>query len=432
MEWIVIGVTAALGLYMAWNIGANDFANSMADAVGSRAITFRRAVFLGVLCEFGGSILVGSHVTDTVRKGIVSPSDFQGEPQILVLGMICALLASALWLHMATWLSMPVSTTHSIVGAVAGFGVVAAGWHSVEWGTMGQIVLSWFISPLVGGVLAYLIFRLILRFVLGTEQPARAAIRAAPVIVLAVGLVVTFSIFLKGGLDRILAERAAWLGRSGGLIVSLALSVLGALIAWYFIARYLRASARDGLVHQLGVVERVFAPLVVITSCSVAFAHGANDVANAVGPLAAVADVMQSGTIKMKVAVPIWVLSLGGVGIVLGLVMYGIRVLRTVGTKITELTPSRGVAADIAAATTVLVCSRLKLPVSTTHTLVGAIIGIGLARGLAGVNRRVIRDIFGCWLITVPAAAIITIVLFLLGRAAHLDAAIKAAMGTAG
>ena len=431
MEWLLLGVTAVLGLYMAWTIGANDFANSFADAVGSRAITFRRAVIIGICCEFAGSVLVGAHVTDTVRKGIVDPMAFAEIPEVLALGMVCALVASALWLHVATWLGMPVSTTHSIVGAVAGFGIIGAGWTSVEWGKMGEIVASWFISPVAGAVLAYAIFKLLSRFILGRSNPAVAAVRGAPVIVFAVVVVVGLSVFLQGCLERLFAKEAAWLEGWGGVVLVLGLGAALAAVSWVFISRFLQASVGLPLAEQLGMIERVFAPLVVITSSAVAFAHGANDVANAVGPLAAVSDIVLTGTVKMKVTVPLWILALGGVGIVLGLATYGARVLRTIGTKITELTPSRGVAADLAATATVLVCCRLKLPVSTTHTLVGAIIGVGLARGLSGVDRRVTRHIFGSWLVTVPAAAILAIGLFLGARVIHLDRAIGTVIGSA-
>lgn len=400
---------------MAWCIGANDVANSMADAVGSRAISIKGAVIAAGICEFAGAVLVGSHVTDTVRKGIISPEQFAPTPEVLALGMACALLAAAVWLHLATWMSMPVSTTHSIVGAVAGFGIVAVGWCAVEWGKMGQIAASWFISPVAGGVLAFVFFKLIHWLILGREKPAAAATRATPAIVFFVVLVVTLATLYKG-LRHLIAERASWLTGDVAVAIAVAFGLLAAIVAKVLIARRLRSYTNSPLAEQLERVERVFAPLVVITSCCVAFAHGSNDVANAVGPLAAVVDIVRTGTVKMQVHVPVWLLGVGGIGIVIGLATYGYRVMRTVGYKITQITPSRGVAADIAAATTVLVCSRLKLPVSTTHTLVGAILGIGLARGLGAVDGRVTRRIFGSWFVTVPAAAAMSAVFFIIGR----------------
>lgn len=411
---------------MAWTIGANDFANSMGDAVGSGAITIRQAVILGAICELAGSILVGAHVTDTVRKGIVSPEHLQAAPELLALGMLCALLASAVWLHIATWWGMPVSTTHSIVGAVAGFGVVAAGWSSVEWGKMGEIVTSWVISPIAGGVIAFWLFRLTSRFILGRDRPLVAAVRYAPVAVFVMVVVVTSSILFRG-LEHILKRYEIVITDPAACLISGGLGLACAFVSRLLISRYLRGNEHKPLAEQLHLVERVFAPMVVLTSCSVAFAHGANDVANAIGPVAAVMDIIRTGTVQMKVFVPLWILLLGGCGIVLGLAMYGYKVLHTIGTSITQLTPSRGVAADLATVTTVLVCTRMKLPVSTTHTIVGAIIGIGFARGLGAINGKVTRDILKSWFITVPASALMTVVFFVAGRWLHFDAVIRQA-----
>jgi len=424
-----IVLTVLLGFYMAWTIGANDVANSMADAVGSNSCTIRQAVIAAGICEFAGAVLVGAHVTDTVRKGIVDPNALisishltpnQGAA-LFALGMMSALLAAAVWLHIATLLGMPVSTTHSIVGAVAGFGIVAAGWGAVHWNKMGEIVASWFISPLFGGIFSFILFKLISRFILGNERPTRAAAKFAPVLVFFTFFVVVAATVFKGLKNIIAANKITWLTGPVALTIAAFIGILVALLSKIYLSRRLKKYFRVQLSEQLKQVERVFAPLVFTTSCTVAFAHGANDVANAVGPLAAVVEIFKNGSIQMKVAVPTWVLMLGGGGIVTGLAMYGYRVMRTVGTKITDITPSRGLAADIAAMTTVLICSRLKLPVSTTHTLVGAIIGVAFARGLGAVNKKVAGNIFGSWLITVPLAALLSIVFFLLGRHFLMD-----------
>jgi len=427
----MVGLAVVLGVYMAWGIGANDAANSMADAVGAGAISIRRALILAAVCEFAGAVLVGSHVTDTVRKGIVDPSAFSTEPGVLLVGMVCALLAAAVWLHVASWMSMPVSTTHSIVGAVAGFGVVAAGWGCVDWLKMVKIVASWFISPVAGGVLAFILFKLITWSVLGRENPVRAGRKAAPFIVFVVAFTVITATIYKGGLIRLGGGWAVWGSGYRSFVLALVMSALFAVISLPFISLRLRGCEDLPLARQLASVERLCAPLVVITSCSVAFAHGANDVANAVGPLAAVADIVRSGTVRMRVFVPTWVLAVGGVGIVLGLGTYGYRVILTVGKNITQLTPSRGVAADIATASVVLVFSRLKLPISTTHTLVGAVLGVGLARGLGAINRRVTRNIFGSWIITVPATAALAAIFFLIAKVSLLRA-VSAAIGAGG
>ncbi len=431
MDIIILAIMALLGLYMAWNIGANDVANSMADAVGSGALSVKQAVIAAGICEFAGAVLVGSHVTDTIRKGIVDPSALasmpgmlEGEPAaLLVIGMSAALLSAAIWLNFATWTGMPVSTTHSIVGAVAGFGIVAAGIGSVNWGKMGQIVASWFISPFAGGLMAFILFKIISNTILGQEKPAKAAIRVTPYIVFFLAMVVTLATIYKGfkhvlkGLD--------WVTDTHTLLLAIAISVLSTIASKIHVQKKLGGKESLPLTQQLELVEEVYVPLVIISSCAVAFAHGANDVANSVGPLAAVANILKTGTVEMKVPVPFWILMLGGAGIVLGLATYGHRVMATVGTKITEITPTRGVAADIAATATVLVCTRMKLPVSTTHTLVGAIMGIGLARGLTGIDSRIAKKIFKSWIITVPAAAIVCIVLFLLGRTFMLDFVIQ-------
>ena len=422
MDIFVIGTAALLGLYMAWNIGANDVANSMADAVGSKALTVGQAVVLAGICEFAGAVLVGAPVTDTVRKGIVDPNSFLALPGItheqaaalFVIGMTSALLSAAIWLNISSHMGLPVSTTHSIVGAVAGFGIVAAGWDSVHWGKMATIVASWFVSPVAGGFMAYILFKFINRSILGRDRPARAAIRYAPYLVAAVTATVVLATIYKG-LKHVIGN-IKWLTPEISILITIILSIISGILARIILRRRLTGKEKLPVGEQLELVEQVFVPIVIITSCSVAFAHGANDVANAIGPLAAVVRVIQTGTVVQKVGVPFWVLALGGFGIVVGLATFGYRVMKTVGTDITEITPSRGVAADLAATATVLICTRLKLPISTTHTLVGAILGIGFARGLGGINKAVTNRIFGAWFVTVPAAAILCIFLFLLGK----------------
>jgi len=426
MLFTVLVVAAVLGLYMAWNIGANDVANSMADAVGSKALSIRNAVILAGICEFAGAVLVGSHVTDTVRKGIVDPgylSSIAATPAdaavIMVIGMTSALLAAAIWLNLSSYFGMPVSTTHSIVGAVAGFGIVAAGWDAVNWGKMANIVASWFISPLAGGILAFVLFVFISRFILGRDRPVRAAVVLVPFIVFLAAAVVTLATIYKG--LKNVTGNLPWLTDGVSFAIAMVLSLVAAVASRYWVRNRLAGKHTLSIGEQLDEVEKVFTPLVIITSCSVAFAHGANDVANSVGPLAAVVEVIRTGTVQMKVGVPMWILFLGGSGIVIGLATYGYRVMRTVGSDITEITPSRGVAADIAATATVLVCTRMKLPVSTTHTLVGAIIGIGMARGLSGINRQITKKIFNSWMLTVPVAAVISMLFYVAGRVLVYD-----------
>lgn len=408
---LLVVLAVVFGFYMAWNIGANDAANSMADAVGSRAISLFWAIILGSICEFSGAVLVGARVTDTIRKGIIDTSFFQADPQALALGMLCALLAAALWLHISTWYGMPVSTTHSIVGAVAGAGIALAGFTHVQWGTMGRIVASWFISPVAGGLGAFVTFRIFTRCMLGQEAPLKAARRFVPIVVF-VTVAVVLLVTLFKGLKHVHIE----LTGLQALEVSIVGGFVAVLLSYVPIRRTLDGNGDMVLGDQLQRVERIFAVLVVITSCSVAFAHGANDVANAVGPMAAILEIARSHAVPGKVPVDVRILFLGGLGISVGLATLGYRVMRVVGTKITELTPTRGVAADLSTSIVVLLFSRLGIPISTTHTLVGAVIGVGLARGVTAVNRQKINQIFVSWLATVPIAAGITIVLCLLGR----------------
>jgi PiT family inorganic phosphate transporter len=402
-----------VGVYMAWNIGANDAANSMADAVGSNALTIFWAVVLAGICEFAGAVLVGSHVTNTVRKGIIDAQIFNQDPVILARGMVCAMLGAAIWLNAASFFGMPVSTTHSIVGAIVGFGIIEAGASFIHWGKMGQIVASWFISPIAGGLIAYIAFRLITRYILGVEKPARAARKGIPVCVF-----FTFAILILATIYKGLNNLHLDLSFPAALGLSFLGGALAAVISGIIIRKTIKSRGDDPLEFQLQRVEKIFAVLVIITSCTVAFAHGANDVANAIGPLAAVVEIAKVNyqTVPEKVSVELWVLMLGGAGIVLGLAMFGYRVMRLVGTKVTEITPSRGVAADIAAMITVLACSKMGLPISTTHTLVGAIIGVGMARGIAAIDRKTVKSIFTSWLATVPIAAGLTVVFYLLAK----------------
>jgi len=409
MELILI-VAIAVAAYMAWNIGANDVANAMADAVGSKSVTIFWAIVLAAICNFAGAVLVGGHVTDTVRSGIIETQTFADDPMILAYGMLCALLAASLWLNMASFLGMPVSTTHSIVGAIVGFGLLQAGFGDIHWDKLGQIVLSWFISPLAGGVLAFTIFKIISRYVLSVEHPARAARKGVPICVFVTFMILILSVIYKG-----LKNLHLNLSALQAIIISIIGGLAAAMFTAYMAKRKKYHDADLSFEQQLAQVEKRFAILVIFTSCSVAFAQGANDVANAIGPLAAVAEIAKNGVVPGNVPVDIRFLILGGTGIAIGLATFGYRVMRVMGEKVTEITPSRGVSADLAGMTTVLVCSRLGLPISTTHTLVGAIIGVGLARGITAIDRTVVRSIFISWLATVPIAAGLTVAIYLIG-----------------
>lgn len=466
---ILITLSVIFGFYMAWSIGANDVANAMGTSVGSGALTLKRAVICAAILEFAGAYLVGSHVTETVRKGIIDVTWFEGKENLLVYGMLASLLAAAAWLQLASYFGWPVSTTHSIVGAIVGFGAVSAGVDAVHWGELGKVVSSWLVSPLLAGAISYIIFTFMLKFIFYAAKPVAAARRATPILVFCVFFVMTLVTVYKGlknlGLDKMDGGQA--LGIATGI------SLLCAVISFFIVSRrkrkreaveqptasviyrtralekaakqlrrvelasdpetakqlagvlkevqdlteQTRTAAADeaddnGLHAEYREVERIFIYLQILSACFVAFAHGANDVANAIGPLSAVITIVETGEIAAKSGVPTWILALGGVGIVVGLATWGWRVIQTIGRRITELTPSRGFAAEFGAATTIVVASRFGLPISTTHTLVGAVLGVGMARGISALNLNTVRDIVASWVITIPAGAGLAILFY--------------------
>jgi PiT family inorganic phosphate transporter len=402
---LAVWIGGLLAIYMAWAIGANDVANAMGTSVGSGALTIFRAVVAAGVLEFAGAFLAGGHVTDTVRKGILDVESFAPHPEFLVYGMLAALASAGTLLLVATRYGLPVSTTHSIVGAIVGFGAVTLGIDAVAWGTVAQIAVSWLSSPLIGGVMAYLIFQLIRRLILDRDDPMAMARRYAPVfffyVFFIIGLVTLFKGLKQLDLHYDLPQAVA---------LSLGVGAVGAGIGWLF-TRRVKPGPPDHN-HQFRHVERVFAVLQVLTACAVAFAHGSNDVANAIGPLAAVVQIAQDLDVTGKSPVEPWMLGLGGVGIVIGLSTWGYRVMETVGKKITELTPSRGFAAELGAATTIVLASRLGIPISTTHVLVGSVLGVGLARGIGVLDLRVVGRILVSWVATLPIAAILSIFFF--------------------
>jgi PiT family inorganic phosphate transporter len=407
-EIVYISLAALFGIFMAWGIGANDVANAMATSVGSRALTIRQAILVAAVFEFLGAVLAGGEVTSTIRQGIVDADLLSGEPELLIYGMLASLLAAGIWLLIASKNGWPVSTTHSIVGAIVGFAAVGIGIDAVQWGQVGTIVMSWVVSPLTAGFIAFFIYMSVQRLILSQEDPLARAKRYVPVYIFLAAFTIVLITILKGlkhvGLD--LSVTNSYL-----LAVSIAVSI--ALVGALAIRR-IKPDPKAEKKHHFYTVERVFAVLMVVTACSMAFAHGSNDVANAIGPLAAVISVAQTGVVGAQSALPIWVLLIGGTGIVVGLATYGIHVIATVGKKITQLTPSRGFAAELAAATTIVVASGTGIPISTTHTLVGAVLGVGLARGIEAIDLRVVGRVFVSWVITIPAGAFLSIIFFLI------------------
>ena len=461
-EIILKYLTILVGFYMAWNIGANDVANAMGTSVGSRVLTLKGAIIVAAVFEFSGAFFVGSHVSETIQKGIINPHLFDHDPMIFVMGMAGALLGTGLWLQTASYFGLPISTTHAIIGAVLGFGAMIAPLHAVQWKEVGQIVASWVISPLFSGVLSYILFSLIQRKILFAIHPLQAAKKLAPPLIFFAFVIFALSILFDGLANLHLDlnfYRALWMALIIGTVAGIVAVILvrriseedckptGSFHPQQVISlgkalkhlervkiatsdeshrkvsnilkevRKLNEKAKKESrfaenTHVYTKVEKMFVFLQIISACLVAFAHGANDVANAIGPVAAVIDVLHTKTISYHSTIPSWLLGMGGLGIVVGLATWGWRVIETIGRKITELTPTRGFSAEFAAATTILICSKLGLPISTTHALVGSVLGVGLARGIQALNLRILKDIVLSWVITIPVCAVLSIIAF--------------------
>ncbi|MGB1199003.1 MAG: inorganic phosphate transporter [Thalassotalea sp.] len=403
----LVMLAAVVGFFMAWGIGANDVANAMGTSVGSKALTIKQAIIIAMVFEFAGAYLAGGEVTSTIRKGIIDASFFVDSPELLVFGMISALFAAATWLLVASILGWPVSTTHSIVGAIIGFAAMGVSADAVEWGKVGGIVGSWVVTPLISGIIAFIIFNSAQKLIFDTEKPLDNARRYVPLYMFLAGFVLSL-VTIKKGLKHIGLD----IGSTDSFIYAVAVAVVVAIIGKIFINRIKFEDNVAKTTHYANV-EKVFAVLMVITACCMAFAHGSNDVANAIGPLAAVVSIVDNGgEIVKKAALAWWILPLGGFGIVAGLALFGHRVIATIGNGITHLTPSRGFAAELAAACTVVIASGTGLPISTTQTLVGAVLGVGMARGIAAINLGVVRNIVISWVVTLPVGAGLSILFF--------------------
>ncbi|SMN13662.1 Probable low-affinity inorganic phosphate transporter [Bathymodiolus heckerae thiotrophic gill symbiont] len=404
---ILLVLAIAFGLFMAWGVGANDVANAMGTSVGSGAITIKQAIIIAVIFEFAGAVLAGGEVTATIRKGILDASLFTNEPHLLIYGMLASLLSAGVWLMIASSLGWPVSTTHSIVGAIVGFGAVGVGVDAVAWGKVGKIAMSWIVSPILAGSIAFVLFKSLQSLIIDTSKPFENAKKYVPFYMFLVGFVISLVTIFKG-LKHVGLEFDIMTSYLLATIFGTLVAVIGAIVI-----RRIHLDPDENKDFHFTSMERVFGVLMIVTAAAMAFAHGSNDVANAIGPLAAIYGVIESGgIIGSKSSLPVGILLVGGIGIVFGLVTYGHKVIATIGTGITQLTPSRGFAATLAAATTVVIASGTGLPVSTTQVLVGAVLGVGLARGMAALDLRMINKIFLSWLITLPAGALMSILFF--------------------
>jgi PiT family inorganic phosphate transporter len=413
---LFLALACLFGFFMAWGIGANDVANAMGTSVGARALTLKQAILIAMVFEFLGAYLAGGEVTATIRNGIIDPEVMKDNPQLLVFGMMSALLAAGTWLLIASMNGWPVSTTHSIIGAIVGFAAVGISVDAVHWGEVGGIVASWVVSPVLAGSISFCLFMSVKILILDTEDPFARAKKFIPAYMWMVGFMISMVTLLKG-LKHVGLDIDLGLGSNFANAVPFSV-VAGLLVAGFGALLLRRIKEVPDTMNRFRSVEQVFGVLMVFTACSMAFAHGSNDVANAVGPLAAIVSTVQSGgEISAKSPMPWWILLVGAMGIVVGLATYGWRVIATVGRKITELTPSRGFAAELGAAATVVVASGTGLPVSTTHTLVGAVLGVGFARGIGALNWGVIGTIFLSWLITLPAGGCLAILFFFMFKA---------------
>ncbi|KAI3733434.1 hypothetical protein L6452_12877 [Arctium lappa] len=415
--------TLLFGFFMAWNIGANDVANAMGTSVGSGALSLRQAVLTAAVLEFSGALLMGRHVTSTMQKGILVANVFQGKDTLLFAGLLASLAAAGTWLQVASFYGWPVSTTHCIVGSMVGFGLVYGGPGAVFWSSLARVTSSWVISPVVGAAVSFVVYKCIRRFVYSAPNPGQAAAAAAPIAVFVGVTAITLAAFpLSTKLPIALAQ-------------SLGCGMLGAFIVNNIIRRQLghllaKSKSTQQEPHeelnpkgigflsdiagptgtQLEIVYGVFGYMQILSACFMSFAHGGNDVSNAIGPLAAALSILQGGATGGEIVIPMDVLAWGGFGIVAGLMMWGYRVIATIGKKITELTPTRGFAAEFAAASVVLFASKLGLPISATHTLVGAVMGVGFARGLNSVRAETVREIVTSWVVTIPVGAMFAVI----------------------
>ncbi|MES9926124.1 MAG: inorganic phosphate transporter [Candidatus Thiodiazotropha endolucinida] len=394
----LIYITIGAGLLMAFGIGSNDFSNSMGPAVGGKVIGVVPALVIASACELLGAVFHSSSVTETIRTSIIDIDQLSDQSTTILYGMIASLLAAALWLWIASAKGWPVSTTHSIIGALVGFGIVGIGFDAVHWGDISMIGLSWVISPLLGGVTAYLLMKSIYILILHSPSPVKAAKRWGPLYVVLAGFVVSLSLLFKG----MTFFAAEYMEPGDGLVIAL---LSGMVISVMGLFSFLNLDVDE--------VETAFYPMILFTACAMAFAHGANDVANAVGPMAIALGVLEAAQQGVnEILTPTQLYLVGTIGIILGMALFGYKVLHTVGTKITSLSPCRAFCASLSTAGTVVTASTMGMPVSTTQILIGAVLGVGLAESYQKVEWPMVRTIFISWLITIPVVGLLSAIFF--------------------
>ena len=412
MSWFLLLIIAGLAFYMASNLGANDVANSMGTSVGSKALTLKQAIIVAGILEFSGAVLFGREVSETLVTKVVNPETFVNQPLVYGLGMMVVLLTSGVWLQVATSQGWPVSSSHAVVGAIAGFSWVAAGWGAVDWSSVRLISFTWVITPVISGLIANLFYGQIKRWILDQPDPLQQLAEWIPW--LSVALMSVFGVIVLPKITQpvqlFMAEQ--WQIDLPAYNLPIFIGAIAAITITVINWRRWHNWQEIGTTKPTSV-EPIFGHYQIISACFVAFAHGSNDVGNAVAPLAAIAYISKTGTVPLEgFSVPLWVLVLGGLGIVTGLSLWGYKVIGTVGEEIIALRPSGGFCAELATATTVLLASRVGLPVSTSHALVGAVVGIGLAEGMKSIKLQTIKGILAAWLLTIPVATLLSICLF--------------------
>ena len=408
METVILLLAVLVGFYMAANIGANDLANAMGTSVGSKAITVKQAVIISMIANALGAALAGGYVTNTISKGIIDPSLLASQPDKFMIGMFAALIAAGICVNLATYFGLPVSTTHAIVGGIVGFGVLSVGATSVNWGKIVPIVLSWITSPVMGGIIAGGMYFFIEKKILSVHNPYKAAEHYTPFLIFMVAMVLILSFIFKG-LKNLHLHINFFYTFFATIPVAITMGLLGRKWAKWHINKIHTSGSGD---YQYSQVETLFAQLQILTACYVAFAHGANDVANAVGPIAAIFSAIKTQTVALQVHVPFWMLLMGGIAVGGGLMAFGTRVIDTIGKNITAITPVRGFSAEFGAATTILLCSRIGLPISTTHVLVGSVVGVGIMRGMGTLDLRVLKNIALSWIITIPFTLLLSMLIY--------------------
>lgn len=458
INFILIAITLVFGFYMAFNIGSNDVANAMGTSVGSKALSLKKAVCLAAILEFCGAFFIGAPVSQTIQHGIIDTSILSVDPYIFVVGMLSALITTGIWLQMASHLGLPVSTTHAIVGAVIGFGVSVGGISMVQWHEVSRIFSGWIFSPFISGALSYFLFTIVQKKIFFAKDPIKETTKLFPFFLGSLLFVFFFCLFFEGSFFP--------LSLLAAITYAFSLAAIGAFATFFIMKqknskldpvysvvtsahtvkvgkalkhlKHVEDALHDSWKGEIGpltkqvenlkakmdeyskenpspfiTVEKQFIFLQIVSACLVAFAHGGNDVANAIGPVSAIVQVLNGHALQSSFTISPWLLAFGGAGIVLGLLFLGWKVIETVGTKITELTPTRGFCAEFGAALSILLASKLGLPISTTHALVGAVLGVGLARGMHALNLKTLREIALSWIVTIPLCAIFCSIVFI-------------------